>query len=117
MSDIRKYLMVVSQDEDERKAGDGTTVEVSVDFEGYTLEHAKQRFFAATSPRVAVQGKLRKAKGGVPARFSCRAVDFGTGRTEMVRPMTPAELLAALQRGEFTPDQEQLIREMLARKA
>ena len=71
---------------------------VEVDFEGFTLEDAKNMFFKSTSPRVAVQSALRNTKGGIPARWICKAVDFakfGSGAGERI--MTPDELFEAAQ--------------------
>lgn len=67
---------------------------VEVDFENFTLEDAKNMFFKSTSPRVAVQSALRNAKGGIPARWVCKATDFAKfGASTGERILTPDEML------------------------
>lgn len=83
MAQVTKYAINTSVDKDSTPV---RTV-IEVDFEGFTLEDAKTMFFKSTSPRVAVQSKLRNVKGGIPARWQCKAVDFakfGAGAGERI---------------------------------
>ncbi len=89
MATIVKYAIMTAADAD----SDPKRTEVSVDFDGFTLEHAKTMFFKSTSPRVAVQSALRRNKTGIPAKWSCRAVDFATSSGAGERIMTPDEML------------------------
>jgi hypothetical protein len=88
MSNITKYVIMTAVDAN----SDAKRTEVSVDFEGFNLEHARTMFFKSTSPRVSVQSALRRHKGGIPQKWSCRAVDFATASGAGERIMTPNEM-------------------------
>lgn len=105
----RTYLISTKEDEDSV----AVVTSVTVDFNGFTLDTAVERFFTSTSPRVALQAKLRKAKGGIPKVWRCKAVEFGTGRTEMVRPMTLDELKEGITSKNFTPEQLEAMQGMI----
>lgn len=86
---IVKYRIATAVDKDE----DSHVTEVSVEFDGFTIEHAKTMFFKSTSPRVAVQSALRRQKGGIPAKWACKAIDFATSSGSGERVYTPEEMV------------------------
>lgn len=89
MAQVTKYVISTKQDED----ADAKNTTVEVDFDGFTIEHAKTMFFKSTSPRVAVQSALRRVKGGIPVKWACKALDFATKAGTGERVMTPQEML------------------------
>jgi len=104
------YAITTKLDED----SDAVTTQVTVDFDGFTLEQAIGHFFISTSPRVALQARLRKTKGGIPGKLEVKALDLlGNGRTAAVRPMTIDEMIASVKTGQMTPEQQAALREML----
>ncbi len=65
---------------------------VTIDWEGYTPDQAMADLMAGTSPRVAIQAKLRE--DGIPATLDIRAVDFHAKRARVNKPATVAEMIA-----------------------
>lgn len=64
---------------------------VTIDWDGYTEEQAQADLMAGTSPRVAIQAKLREE--GIPKTLEIKATDFHAKRARVNRPPTFAELL------------------------
>ena len=105
----RSYVIMTSISEDSPQVA----TDVTVDFDGYTFDHAIERFFTSTSPRVALQQKLKKIRGGIPATWECKATEFGTGRTTAPpRPMTLTEMFDALDKGKLSVSEEARLLEL-----
>ena len=65
---------------------------VTIDWNGYTPEQAMADLCAGTSPRVAIQAKLRE--DGIPDKLTIKAVDFHAKRARVQRDLTPDEIVA-----------------------
>ena len=109
MAQIVKY--VISTKPDDSSESKKTVVEV--DFEGFTLDNAKTMFFKSTSPRVAVQSALRHAKGGIPAKWAVKALDFATSGGGGERILTPAEML---EYAKSNPEYAEELRQLMGSK-
>ena len=85
---------------------------VTIDWTGYTPELAMADLMAGTSPRVAIQARLRE--DGIPKTLTVRATEFHAKRPRVERPMTQEELAAAALKD---PAVMALIRAQVARDA
>ena len=65
---------------------------ITIDWDGYTIEQAMSDLMAGTSPRVAIQAKLRDE--GVPKTLEIRACDFHAKRARVARELTSEEVMA-----------------------
>lgn len=99
------------------KDSDEVTTQVTVDFDGYTLDHAIKGFFVSTSPRVLLQQRLRNLKGAIPTKYECKALELlGKASPVQVRPMTPAEMIEAVKGGQIKPEERAALLAMLQAK-
>ncbi len=85
---------------------------VTIDWDGYTEEMAQADLMAGTSPRVAIQARLRE--DGIPKELTVKACEFHAKRARVARPLTPDELAAAALKD---PVVMALLRAELARDA
>ena len=87
-----KTTLVISTKIRADAAAQQTTV--TIDWDGYTPEMAQADLMAGTSPRVAIQARLRE--DGIPATLDIKACEFHAKRARVQRPPTVAELLAMI---------------------
>lgn len=89
-----------------RHDSDAIQTLVTIDWEGYTEEQAQADLMAGTSPRVAIQAKLREE--GIPKTLEIKATDFHAKRARVQRPMTADEIVASAKAGKY--DASELIK-------
>ena len=77
-----------------REGAPSQQTEVTINWDGYTEDMAKQDLLAGASPRVTIQARLRE--DGIPKTLEIKACEWKQKRTRvetMVRPMTEDEIL------------------------
>lgn len=72
---------------------------VTIDWDGYTPDMAMSDLLSGTSPRVAIQARLRE--DGIPSTLTIKATEFHAKRARVARDMTLDEIAAGAKSGKY----------------